>query len=240
MSATDTRNRLIRDFIYGSHLPVLKAAVSYFSPDFCLELGAGKFSTPFLNQHVKQLVTVENDPDWYDELECWLPERDGFHSILHQVGSGIGPHTVYHEVPPLRRAQHNRFYRFLQQYVRLQANGSLRLLFVDQFVGLRTVSLQMLADDFDLVVFHDTEPASMPSYRYDLFLQTLTPTHWVNFVFRSFNVHTDLLVRRRLFDKWPSLQVELGLGVSQEADEYCRSFAALGNELQLQHRFEYR
>jgi hypothetical protein len=167
MSPTDPRNSVFWDFIYGSHMPVLKAAVNFFSPDFCLELGGGKFSTPFLNEHIAQLVTVENDPDWYDQLERGLPERQGFHCILHPAGSEVRPLTLYHEVSPKRRAQHRRFYRFLKEYVRSQAGTSLKLLFVDQFVGLRTVSLQMLAEDFDLVIFHDTEPANMSNYRYD-------------------------------------------------------------------------
>jgi predicted O-methyltransferase YrrM len=67
-------SELIRDgdpHGFGSHLPVLKMVLALVKPRKVLELGTGYYSTPsFLHcETVKQLVSLETDPEWAGRVE---------------------------------------------------------------------------------------------------------------------------------------------------------------------------
>lgn len=68
---------------YGTHLPVLTAAVlSTEGP--VLELGAGNWSTPFLHQLCwdRELVTIEPPGPWRDRFEVFRNSRHAFFDYL--------------------------------------------------------------------------------------------------------------------------------------------------------------
>lgn len=65
--------RAARD--HGSHLPALAWAVANTQGPI-LELGGGRFSTPYLVDTGRPLTTVETDPWWRNELLQEFPDLD--------------------------------------------------------------------------------------------------------------------------------------------------------------------
>ncbi len=69
---------------YGSHLPVLMAAVQKTSGDI-LELGCGVFSTPYLHSvsvlEKRQVLTVDNDRQWLDYFGRDYQTK--YHQLVH-------------------------------------------------------------------------------------------------------------------------------------------------------------
>lgn len=59
---------------YASHLPVLEALSGLIPMGRVLELGAGRYSTPFFLDHTKGLISLETDPKW-------ATERDEHHRV---------------------------------------------------------------------------------------------------------------------------------------------------------------
>ena len=55
---------------FGSHLPVLRWLLEVTDGPI-LEVGGGKYSTPLFSQSGRELVTVEEEPKWRDEMALY-------------------------------------------------------------------------------------------------------------------------------------------------------------------------
>jgi hypothetical protein len=175
-------------FEYGTHLPVLRSLVEVFHPRGVLELGAGKFSTPYFYHNVENVVSLENDPEWRAEVAKLLPPRERF-SLIHHDVPGITASTRTREVTAATRDCCLAYYQDV-----IDSCQPLDLLFIDHVSGLRAPALYALHPRFDFVVYHDAE--------YRVFRPgesgTIDPGEYFHFVLRSYLPHTGVLFRRVL------------------------------------------
>lgn len=75
---------------YGTHVPVLMAAIALIKPKRILELGSGFYSTPlFLDKRycpsVTQLTSIETDASWFEHVRSVLGEDQRWDSRLIQT-----------------------------------------------------------------------------------------------------------------------------------------------------------
>jgi len=145
---------------WTTHQPLIKAVMQSYKPKFVLELGMGNFSTPLFLQKDVAYLGVENDLNWIGHLKNNLGPMN---TIFHDLGPGVKLGTHLNEISENIRASIVDFYKNLK-YPDLKPN----VLFVDQFTSCRTLSINTLGEYFDVIIYHDCQPAGIPCYSYDL------------------------------------------------------------------------
>ncbi len=132
----------IRPYRYGSHLPILRTLFDMYPIDEVTELGTGLFSTKFFLSKGVKLRSIENDKKWIDQLKTLCPN----HAIEHHDVTGLG--ITDQVIPPSMMPEIVKYYN---------SGFKGNLLFVDQYTALRSLSIEMLHKNFDIIVFHDSE-----------------------------------------------------------------------------------
>ena len=152
------------DWQWSSHTPVLKTLTKIFNFDFILELGTGKNSTPILGETKAELLCIDNDLNWLNYTKSLLPNRtEKTQFIHHDLGEGIVIGTKVHELVESKKHEIKNYYNNLASKI---PTSGLKMCFVDQFTCARTFSINALLDKFDVLAYHDCEPAGVPWYEY--------------------------------------------------------------------------
>jgi hypothetical protein len=140
----------------STHQPLIRAVLEAYKPDFVLELGVGDFSTPLLSK-VENYMGIENDHEWIERIK-----GDYVLSIYHHaVDFGIG--TQFRQLSEYKKEELKLFYRSI-----VVPLSGIKLLFVDNWTGCRTIAINELRNKFDLIIFHDCQPEGVFVYNYDL------------------------------------------------------------------------
>lgn len=129
-----------------SHVPVVKEILSKYNPDFVLELGIGKFSTPLFIG--RDYLGVENNIEWFNYIWDLYPDMKFMYHNVEPIQVSDDPRLLTEE----QIADISQFYKSLP--IR-KHNKS--LLFVDQYAALRALSINILRDKFDIIIYHDSE-----------------------------------------------------------------------------------
>ena len=145
------------DYAWGTHIPVLRAILAYFSSelDVVVESGIGMHSTPLLND-VEKYIGIENDAEWYSKMINKIEQGKLIHfPVKFRAGDSVN------------RVDKKELKRIENWYKELKIpEGKLKLLFVDGFSASRVPCIQALKDKFDLIVYHDAQLSSDHWYGY--------------------------------------------------------------------------
>lgn len=145
-------------WIWATHQPLILAMMEYIKPKFILELGIGIYSTPlFLKTDVKYLG-VENDKGWIEKLKEKYDIEIIHHDLIDFI-DGI-PLTA------LSEEQKTRITKFYDNVPIPDITE--RLLFVDQYSGCRTLSINVLKTKFNYIIFHDYDRFGLKANNYEL------------------------------------------------------------------------
>lgn len=175
---------------WGSHIPVLEAAIDTFNITGALELGAGINSTPLLFARVPRVTSLECDEAWITELrKRWpVPEDEAHRLVYMPVRRGVNRGTLEEKLTAHDLERARAFYRLWLQ-------SDMNLLFVDSFAGFRRRAIVDLFAEFDVVVYHDAEPKHDHQYGYS---SMTFPAGWAHLVDRTFPAHTGVLLAPRV------------------------------------------
>lgn len=134
---------------WGSHLEVLEKIFKVWTPEFVLEFGLGKYSTPFFRSKNVKLVSVESDPKWIQMYD---------HEIIHLNVDGL----TYNKLESSLTAEQRK--SIIDQLLKIQVPQCPNLLFIDGDASTRVMTFSVLAAKFDVVVAHDTQPFNPYGY----------------------------------------------------------------------------
>jgi len=180
-----------KEFTLGTHLPVLHSVLEVFKPKGIMELGAGLRSTPFLYNYENLLISIESNLEWLKKVEPYVPLRDKFKFIYHNIGYGIHAKTKYKQIPSeVSKECINFYFSFIEKY-------DLDFLFIDHVSGLRVTALIELFNNFLIVAYHD---AQHPGYYYEKFLE-INSSDYLHFMFESLGVYTGILIHNKYAEK---------------------------------------
>lgn len=139
----------MKNFLGASHLPLLSEIMSV-SNGPVLEMGMGYYSTPFLYWMCKaqgrDLVSLENDKKWMEKLE--MPEWKGPGFSAYHVENWEDLYEVNTNVPFV-----------------LAHRWSV-VLIDHRPAKRRRIDAELLANNADFVLMHDSEPEIDRFYRY--------------------------------------------------------------------------
>lgn len=190
---------MFNDYGWSTHQPLIRSLLDMFKPEFILELGVGVFSTPiFIAYGSEKLMCIENDAEWLRHVK---KEYAGNHTmLLHQLEDGVDITTLPSQLTPIQRNNISNYYSALSKSL-LNKNQHPKMLFVDNFASCRTLAINVLYRNFDILVYHDCEPVGKSFYQY-YFVEALgenfnhyvlkTPKSWAaTFIHRD--LHKDML-----------------------------------------------
>lgn len=149
-----TRQEHIRK-TWGSHQPLLKAAVEVLKPHKAIECGCGDFSTPILSK-VPVLHTIEHDPKWGRDVARRFPDHEW---TIHPVNAK-NP-TRIRDLP---RGEYQRIVDFYEQLAAPMRGYD--LLFVDTFTSCRVPAIRALGTRARYIIIHDMEPPGPEVYEW--------------------------------------------------------------------------
>jgi hypothetical protein len=148
---------------WSSHAPLLQASVEVFRPTFILELGSGQFSTPIFDSAGVSVWSIDNDLEWLQKAKSSLSPASKVEFVFHDLGPEVQIGTKPFELSDSKRDEIIRYYDDLCRRV---PDSKCKFAFVDQFTAARTFSINAMLGLFDVIAYHDCEPAGIPWYEY--------------------------------------------------------------------------
>ena len=182
-----------KQFKWSSHNPAIVTALDLLMPDFILELGVGNYSTPLLLRSQAQLLWhIENDLPWLDHVQQTFDTDNRSHFRHHAIGDHVNKSTSWASLSSQSQADQHEYYENLADEIGRLDRGP-RLLFVDHFTCVRTLSINHLAPQFDWVIYHDAETPEV--YGYQNIRQDLRD-QFDQYLLRTASSWTGMLIRR--------------------------------------------
>lgn len=183
------------DYTWSTHQPIIQSLMEIFVPRYILELGIGIYSTPtFMRYDFDKYIGIDNDKNWlghitssikYDEHKCKF--------MYHYLNDDVVYNTLPKFVSSDLKENIKQYYTQLLKEVKTEALFP-KLMFVDNFTCCRTLAINTLYDVFDIIVYHDDEPAGTPWYEYyfveDIYKDydkytLITPRSWTSCFIRK-------------------------------------------------------
>jgi len=126
--------------VFSSFLPILNSVLDIFKFDFALELGPGIYSTPTL-LNIKKTYHIENDEKWYVLLKNSYNFNDD-NILIHHKTDSIDDYISFYNKAIFEK-------RF--------DNYNLKLLMVDHYRYARKEAINILGNQFNVILYHDSE-----------------------------------------------------------------------------------
>jgi hypothetical protein len=160
-------NTIEEDYAWSTHQPLLKALLEMYKPQFIVELGIGIYSTPILSSHnCDEIISIENDEGWMKYI-CNISNFKPNHQILyHPLDSNITLSTFLKDISITEMLKIHNYYLSFKKIIK-QKNISTKLLFVDNFTCCRSIAINTLFDEFDIIVYHDSEGVDWYQYYFN-------------------------------------------------------------------------
>lgn len=182
-----------KQFKWSSHNPVIMTALELLSPEFVLELGVGNFSTPlFLASSATKIWHIENDRPWLDHVLAHFKIDHRSEFRYHEISDRVNKSTAWSSLPTDLQAAQHTYYTGLAHEISQEAITP-RLLFVDHFTCVRTLSINLLAEQFDWVIYHDAETPEVYGYQD---IDRALSNDFDQYVLHTSSSWTGMLIRR--------------------------------------------
>lgn len=180
---------------WKTHQPLIHLMMGSFEPKLVVELGMGFNSTPvFLSYNPERYIGVENDFAWIDYMTSKYSFKSEYKVIHHDLKDpSIVCYTQKVNLP--ERLQDTLYYKSLADQFIKEA-GKPRLLFVDQFTCLRSISIKTLYKDFDIIIYHDCQQEGIDMYDYHF--QDIIDSGFEFYILKSPISWTGCLIRPEL------------------------------------------
>lgn len=184
-------------FKWSSHTPAIRTALQLVPPQLVVELGVGNYSTPlFLQSSAQRIVHIENNKQWLDDIQAQYhqPGRNEFR--WHSLPDKVKNSTLAPSLPTQLIEQCQQYYQNLKQEVADHKTGP-KLLFVDHYASLRTLAINVLTHQFDIVIYHDAEVPEVYEYQHIDTALSETFQHWT---LKTASSWTGFMIRKNLID----------------------------------------
>jgi hypothetical protein len=196
---------------WGSHIPTNTSVLKTFPITGVLELGAGFNSTPLFFENCENVISIENNLDWINNLKQHkLIETETKKIIHHSLPNNINRSTLRKDIPKNILNESIEFYKSF-------ITPSINLLFVDCYAGFRLEALEKLHTLFDVIVYHDAEPKYDFCYDYSKF----KPSKQYRQMFdRTFPANVGILVSK----KYENLISDFQNNLELESEKYNSNY----------------
>lgn len=178
---------------WGSHIPLNKAILDTFKITGVMELGSGLYSTSMFFKNSKNVISVETDQKWIEKVKEEIKETKNKRIVFQPTPKGITRSTRRNALTESQLAEARAFWLDLK-------TPKMNFLFIDCISSLRYEALIGIADQFDVVTFHDYQMApGLPGIANHYNGQPFVPpeTHKM-FIDATYVTRTGLLIKNEL------------------------------------------
>jgi hypothetical protein len=182
------------NWAWSTHLPLLKSLVEVAKPKVVVELGTGMHSTPiFLNSGAERMIFIDNDKAWLDKVVSSNAINNQSKFIFHDLGKEIKINTFPNELSKEKKDEITKYYVELGNTIQTYSDSP-KMLFVDHFTCARAIAINTLFDKFDIIGYHDCEPAGIAWYGY--YFNELLHQNYDHYLLKTSKSWTGCFVRK--------------------------------------------
>lgn len=201
----------------ATHLPVLLALSDVLLTRNIFELGSGLFSTAAFSTYADRLISIESDLQWFEAIKHAHADNSRIEIRYHEIPNGVAKKSL-EEYDQGTINQVRSYYDGLRSGV-----SGFDLLFVDQYLAFRTISLISLYDAFPIVVWHD---AQSKKYRYDTFYQQ-NLSDYARYAFKFMKIETGFLIKKNMLFRESELFDRIHYHCGVFTQQHCDLFQFL-------------
>lgn len=155
-----------KDYSWSTHQSMLQTILYTFKPELLVELGVGKYSTSvLLDYNFKELICIECDSDWLQFIKNSVSPKENVTFIHHDLGKEITLGTFLYQLTEEQKENIIHYYEDFSKKIS-EKNLQPKFLFVDNHTCCRTLAINTLYKDFDIIAYHDCEPLGIKWYEY--------------------------------------------------------------------------
>jgi hypothetical protein len=218
--------KIANEYAWSTHAPMNNVLIKLFNPRLIVEMGTGLHSTPlFLESSAEKLFFIENDLQWIDHVKSNFSFDDRCDIIYQSLGDGIVNSTKNKKLSQEKRLEISNYYKNFATTID-NIDMSLKFLFVDHFTCARTSAINNLFESFDVIVYHDCEPAGVTWYEYTF--SELLYQNYDNFILTSPAAWTGCFVKKSL-----NIESTLKTNIIPFIEEYCKKHNIDSNTMKL-------
>jgi len=212
-----------KDYSWSTHLPMIRLMMRLVKPKMVVELGVGIHSTrEFMKYENCTYFPLEQDKEWADTVSAFYELGVNYHDCGDlKVG------TFLHELTEKQKTDFVNTYTILGNQVEATEETP-KLLFVDNFASSRTLAINTLASLFDVVIYHDCEPAGIPYYHYNL-LGDFLKKDFVKYVLQTPSSWTGCFIKKDFLTE--ALEEEISNESGYEIEKYVKSYNGLYSQI---------
>lgn len=161
--------KINNNYEWSTHQPLLSGLLDTFKPNYILELGIGIYSTPiFVKYKPEELLCIDNDEEWLNKM---LEEfKGGCNILLHKLDDNLGFHSFPRDLSVENKNHIVEYYGELSETIKEKSLYP-KMLFVDNFTCCRTLAINTLCGVFDVIAYHDCQPAGIIWYGYNFVVE---------------------------------------------------------------------
>lgn len=182
---------------WKTHQPLIQLMMTSFKPQLVVELGMGFNSTSlFLSYQPQEYIGIDNDKAWLELVQSKFTFKPEYKVLLHDLGDPLIVNTT--SINVISNEQRFRNFLYYQKLRQGIEKGSTypRLLFVDNFACLRSQSIKVLHEAFDIILYHDCQPDGVKQYGY--YFQDIIDSGFEFYILKSPISWTGCLLRPEL------------------------------------------
>jgi hypothetical protein len=189
------------DFVYrwSTHVPVINTSLEILNPELVVELGIGHFSSPlFFKSNIKKILHIENDENWLSMVKEKHKDKIKNNSEFrhHNIGD-IDLSTRLKDISQTQKKEIEKYYTELSIEIKSMTYKS-ALMFTDGFTCARRLSIDILTNDFQIVIYHDAEDRE--TYDYNNIKKDLYKTY-DNYVLKTTRTYTGFFMKKGLIEQ---------------------------------------
>jgi hypothetical protein len=187
---------------WSTHQPVIDAILEILNPDLIIELGTGRFSSPrLLKSNVLKTIHIDNDSNWINlikkENANLITNKNEFR--VHELSEASHNSILLNDITPKQLTEIQDYYIKLANEIEL-INPKSSMIFTDGFACCRQLSVNILTNKVDSMIFHDAEKPEI--YGYNNLNKEINNTH-DEYLLKTATSYTGFFIRKGIisFDK---------------------------------------
>ena len=154
------------DYAWSTSKPLLASLVEVAEPAFILELGMGMHSTPlFINSGCDDIIFIDSDKEWLEYIKSNNVFSSGHEILFHDLGHPKMKSVFFKQLTRDQKLEIKNYYKELSNRIANNINTP-KMLFVDNATCCRTLAINTLYKEFDVIIYHDCEPKGIIWYEY--------------------------------------------------------------------------
>lgn len=217
---------------WSTNKPLIASLLEITSPKFIVELGIGMHSTPlFINSGCEDIIFIDSDKGWLDYIRLNNVFGPRHQTLFHDLGPTKLKGVFLKHLTTDQRLGIVSYYEDLSEIV-ADNSGFPKMLFVDNVTCCRTLAINTLYKEFDIIIYHDCEPKGILWYEYYFNKELIH--NFDNYILKTPKTWTGCFINPKL-----NIEEELQANIKHHVLTYSKEVNIDSNKIYLEKQNNY-